>query len=139
MKPSLPLPSAGRHSGVPLQAAAPQPSPAPLTACGGCASASGTLSGSGSGWRCGCCGSSCSPSSACREKQNCSALTHHGGAREELPELHFYSSLLLAAEFYLPVVRALGGLLPLFWLFFNGFGIHRHWRFLLCFYFSWGS
>lgn len=40
---------------------------------------------------------------------------------------------------YLPVVRALWGLLPLFWLFFNGFGIHRHWRFFLSFYFSWGS
>lgn len=42
-------------------------------------------------------------------------------------------------DFYLPIVRALWNLLPLLWLFFNGFGIHRYWSLLFSFYFSRGS
>lgn len=42
-------------------------------------------------------------------------------------------------DFHLPIIRALWSLLPLFWLFFNGFGIQRYWCLLFSFYFSWGS
>lgn len=110
--------------------------PRALTACGGCGSAIGTWCGSASGRRCGCCGSSCSPSSACRAQTN--TIRHCSHLALQLTAFLPKGSLI-GTEFYLPVVRALRGLLPLFWLFFNGFGIHRHWRFLLSFYFSWGS